>query len=237
VYYPVHEETIPTVESVTPHIEDSTAIIILQGHGFNSIPGNSVQVEWSSGGSVHAQFAPIMNRNDDAIEIHIKFSDAVPDDLEILTIAYSTNHGELVLLAGPFSMAKRQKRFASIQPPNRMLEPHRMVNRHRQLDPRETARVFGVPGIPPGTPGWGGQAGVAQSPHPVSGMAPRGGSAPMGGVQTYGSLGYASMGDGSMDMAVRGSRFAGSVDRAMRGARYGQPADDVDVSRVGVTGR
>ncbi len=224
VHSPVHEEAIPTVENVTPHIEGSTAIIILQGHGFNSIPGNEAQVEWSSDESVHALFAPIIDRNDNAIEIHIKFSGEVPGNLEILRIAYSTNHGELVLLTGPFSMAKRKKRFASIQPPNRMLEPHRMTNRHRMLRAQEEGRLFGVPGIAPGMPGWGGQAGVAQSPRPVRGSAPRGGSAPMGAVQTYGSLGYASMGDGSMDMAIRGARFAQTAP------------DDVDVSRVGVTG-
>jgi len=70
-------------------------------------------------------------------------------------------------------------------------------------------RRFGVPGIPAGMPGWGGQAGVAQSPHPARRM--RSPAGPMGGVQTYGSLGYGSMGDGSMDAAVRGSRrFSGA---------------------------
>lgn len=89
-------------------------------------------------------------------------------------------------------------------PPHRNLEPHRSGIIHRQL---QDGRVFGVPGIPPGTPGWAGNAGVAQSPHPVRGSR-SGGPPPDGAVQTYGSLGYASMGDGSMDMAVRGARFS-----------------------------
>ena len=66
-------------------------------------------------------------------------------------------------------------------------------------------RRFGTP-----PPGWIGAGGVAQIPHPNRGMR-SGGGGPMGGVQTYGSLGYGSMGDGSMDMAVRqeGRRFSG----------------------------
>ena len=49
------------------------------------------------------------------------------------------------------------------------------------------ARRYGVPGIPAGMPGWAGNAGVAQIPHPS-----RGAGRPIA-VQTYGSLGYASM--------------------------------------------
>ena len=58
---------------------------------------------------------------------------------------------------------------------------------------------YGVPGIPFPQPGWAGNAGVAQMPRPGASAAPR-------AAETYGSLGYASMGDGSMDMAIRGSR-------------------------------
>jgi len=309
VYYPAYEEVVPTVESVTPHFDGSTAVIILQGYGFNAIPGNSVHAEWSAGGSKPiVQAAPITNRNDQSLEIRISFPGGAPDGLEILGVAYSTNYGELVLLTGPFSMAKRRKRFAQtssapapraprasvsprpsapppssrppssrppsvgfdptpdipgatplphpgdipgfqyqpgygsamapgaastsmepskmeyMMPPNRMLEPHRSGILHRQLG-HQTGRRFGVPGFVPGQPGWGGQAGVAQSPHPTRGMSSApvdrtfgpGLSAGQGGVQTfaagggpmavqtYGSLGYASMGDGSMDMASRGS--------------------------------
>lgn len=91
-----------------------------------------------------------------------------------------------------------------IIPQNRMLESHRQGLQHRQLW-QQTGRRFGVPGFVPGQPGWAGQAGVAQIPRPSRGV--RRAFQP---VETYGSLGYASMGDGSMDAAVRGSRvFAG----------------------------
>lgn len=65
----------------------------------------------------------------------------------------------------------------------------------------QEGRRFGVPGFTYGQPGWAGQGGVAQIPHPV-GRGSGGGQ----GVQTYGSLGYGSMGDGSMDVAIRGGR-------------------------------
>jgi len=117
-------------------------------------------------------------------------------------------------------------------PPNRMLENNRMTLWQRMLG-QDTGRRFGVPGFVAGEPGWAGQAGVAQKPHPTRRMraAPRdptfgpGLSAGQGGVQTfaggggrpgvetYGSLGYGSMGDGSMDMAVRGARFSSTKPR------------------------
>jgi hypothetical protein len=105
-------------------------------------------------------------------------------------------------------------------PPSRMTETTRMMLHSRMLP---EGVQFGVPGIPFPRPGWAGQAGIAQSPHPTRGAAApvdrtfgpglsagqggvqsfRGGGGGPRAVQTYGSLGYASMGDGSMDMAVR----------------------------------
>lgn len=325
VYYPVYEEAFPIVESVTPHWDDSEAVIILQGSGFNLIPGSLLFVELKQGGLAHRiERREIHNRSDQSMEIRIRPLGGIPEDLEILGIAYSTNDGQLVLLTGPFSMAKGRKRFARtpsapkpspgtssqprmpsvpstsqppsgrppssrpptdsnipgaipiptipevihpgdvpgllyqpgfgsamapgpaptslepskmeyMMPPNRMLEPHRQGLLHRQLG-HQTGRRFGVPGFVAGQPGWAGQAGVAQIPHPTRGRGPTvdrtfgpGLSAGQGGVQTfpgdggpmavqtYGSLGYASMGDGSMDMAVRGARrFARTNSPARR---------------------
>ena len=256
---PVILERTPTVESVTPRFRKNVAIILLQGYGFNSIPGNHVDIEWAfAGGHPQVTSAPIVNRTDSAIEIHLTFVTA-PPEIQIYGIGYSTMRGELVLLTGPFAMSSAGKRFSRtssgrgkpylaaksrpqipaqkptppvmqihpgdirgfqyqpgygsamapgkastsmapskmewFMPPNRMLEPHRQGIEHRQLG-HQTGRRFGVPGFAPGQPGWAGQAGVAQIPRPMRGGGP---------VQTYGSLGYASMGDGSMDMAARGS--------------------------------
>ena len=74
--------------------------------------------------------------------------------------------------------------------------------RPRGVD-RGTGRRFGVPGHAPGTPGWAGAGGIAQAPTPGR----RGGQEAL--PHAYGSLGYASMGDGSMDMATDGVRRYG----------------------------
>lgn len=70
-------------------------------------------------------------------------------------------------------------------------------------------RQYGVPGRALGAPGWAGAAGVAQAPHP--GGCIRGGrnkkGLKRGPPHAYGSLGYASMGDGSMDLATGGERM------------------------------
>lgn len=256
-YWNLPYDTIPTVEHVMTRTDGSVAVILIHGHGFNSIPGNGVRFWWRAYGSEsHTSIAHISNRNDSSIEIRINFPGVSPGDIEILGIAYFNNRNELVLLTGPFSMAKRRKRFAQTPaathpgdipgfqyqpgygsamaggpattamgpsrmerklPPTRMLEPHRSVILHRQLG-HSTGRRFGVPGFVPGQPGWAGNAGVAQSPHPTRGMRPAPGGAPMA-VQTYGSLGYASMGDGSMDMAVRGARFAQSTSKTSKKKR------------------
>ena len=174
-HFPAHRHTAPTVEGVTAHLKGSTAVIILHGYGFNSIPGNAVYVEYKTTAKQSPQIREfrITSRDDASIEVRMKFSKHGASGLEILAMAYSAIHGELVLLTGPFSVSKK-------------------------ADQSSGSRVFGVPGIPAGMPGWGGNAGVAQSPHP--------GPTGPAGVQTYGSLGYGSMGDGSMDEAVRQGR-------------------------------
>ena len=129
--------------------------------------------------------------------------------------------------------------MTQFMPPNRMLENHRSTLYHRQLG-QDTGRRFGVPGFVAGEPGWAGNAGVAQSPHPTRRMrseppdptfgpglsagqggveAFAGASGPRG-VQTYGSMGYGSMGDGSMDMAVRGARFSSTRKRPKKGKMF-----------------
>jgi len=151
------------------------------------------------------------------------------------TVLYQSGYGS-AMVHGPaptavYSMEPSHMEYT--MPPNRMLEPNRQGEQSRMLW-HQTGRRFGVPGIPAGQPGWAGAGGVAQIPHPSRGMrrspdrtfgpglsAGQGGVQTFGGrgggpaaVQTYGSLGYASMGDGSMDMAVRtrGSirRYSGS---------------------------
>ena len=82
---------------------------------------------------------------------------------------------------------------------NRSYEDPR-VAQQRELH----ARRYGVPGHAPGTPGWAGAGGIAQSPGPGCRSGGGGGAAP---PHAYGSLGYASMGDGSMDMATGGERM------------------------------
>ena len=102
----------------------------------------------------------------------------------------------------PLQASKMMQMF----PPNRMLEDNRMGKWHR-MEGEPTGRQFGTP-----PPGWAGNGGVAQ----VSLAVARGGEreGPRA-VQTYGSLGYASMGDGSMDMAARsgGRTFAQTEQR------------------------
>lgn len=67
-------------------------------------------------------------------------------------------------------------------------------------------RRYGVPGHPYGTPGWAGQGGVAQRPLAViRGARNKRGLKQMPHV--YGSEGYGSMGDGSMDLATGGERM------------------------------
>lgn len=88
---------------------------------------------------------------------------------------------------------------------NRMARRNRMLHRQppEAHQPQGVRRRYGVPGFVYGEPGWAGQGGVQTFPP---------GSARPRAVQTYGSLGYASMGDGSMDMARRGGRrYAGSM--------------------------
>lgn len=124
-------------------------------------------------------------------------------------------------------------------PPSRMVEPTRMVEQSRMLW-HQTGRRFGVPGFRAGTPGWAGAGGVAQMPHPSGGMREMpnrtfgpglsagqggvqtfagGGGRGARGVQTYGSIGIASMGDGSMDMAVRGGRQYAAPTKSKRSKR------------------
>jgi len=142
------------------------------------------------------------------------YSNVHPADLPSKpSLSYQSGYGAMMPTAMEHTM-----------PPSRMLEPNRQVEQSRMLW-HQTGRRFGVPGIPAGMPGWGGNAGVAQMPHPGRGLRRmpeqrfgpglsagqggvqtfNGGGGPMA-VQTYGSLGYASMGDGSMDMAARGAR-------------------------------
>lgn len=67
-------------------------------------------------------------------------------------------------------------------------------------------RRYGVPGHPYGTPGWAGQGGVAQQPLAIiRGARNKRGLKQMPHV--YGSQGYGSMGDGSMDLATGGERM------------------------------
>lgn len=225
----------PTVESITAYFDQNTPVIVLRGHGFVAIRGTVVGVESrisSSKARGRVEMARIASRSDSHLAIRLSpYIGGIPAEVEILGIRYFDNRGDLAPLTGAFSFssASRGNRFSQtgtprpsamewLMPFNRMVEPHRMTILHRQLG-HQTGRVFGVPGFAPGTPGWAGQAGVAQSPHPTRGMTrmvSREEAAPMGGaVQTYGSLGYASMGDGSMDMAVRGARrFSGPLRRS-----------------------
>lgn len=114
----------------------------------------------------------------------------------------------------PDQMANAQPSKMNVfMPRTRMLEANRMTLAQRMLG-QDTGRRFGVPGFVPGEPGWAGNAGVAQSPHPtrrVRRSPSQGQGFARPGVQTYGSLGYGSMGDGSMDMAVRGARFSSTA--------------------------
>ncbi len=222
----------PTVESITAYFDQNTPVIVLRGYGFVAIPGAEVGVESRiSSKAPQGEMARIASRSDSHLAIRLSpYIGGIPAEVEILGIRYFDNRGDLALTgAFSFSSASRGNRFSQagtprpsamewLMPFNRMVEPHRMTILHRQLG-HQTGRVFGVPGFAPGTPGWAGQAGVAQSPHPTRGMrqmVPREATVPMGGaVQTYGSLGYASMGDGSMDMAVRGARrFSGPLRRS-----------------------
>lgn len=91
----------------------------------------------------------------------------------------------------------RQNRMLHRQPPE-AAQPEGTKRRYEPEDFEPQRRRYGVPGFSYGEPGWAGAGGVAQRPL----GAVRGPRA----AQTYGSLGYASMGDGSMDMAVRGGR-------------------------------
>jgi hypothetical protein len=126
-------------------------------------------------------------------------------------------------------------------PPSRMVEPTRMVEQSRMLW-HQTGRRFGVPGFQAGQPGWAGAGGVAQIPGPSRGMREMpdrsfgpglsagqggvqsfaGGGGGARGVQTYGSIGIASMGDGSMDMAVRGGRQYAAPPKSKRSKRRGK---------------
>lgn len=63
-------------------------------------------------------------------------------------------------------------------------------------------RRYGVPGHPYGTPGWAGAGGVAQAMGPIRGSRNKRSRRQV--PHAYGSLGYASMGDGSMDLATGG---------------------------------
>jgi hypothetical protein len=148
-------------------------------------------------------------------------------------LVYQSGYGSMMAAgAAPTSPDRVDiSHFEHTLPPHRMLESNRQTLQHRQLV-QQTGRRFGVPGFAAGQPGWAGAGGVSQMPHPARGMrraADRsfgpglsagqggvqtfdGGGGPMA-VQTYGSLGYASMGDGSMDMAARGSirRYSGNA--------------------------
>lgn len=139
-------------------------------------------------------------------------------------VTYQSGYGSMMADGSPPTAPMESTAMEITMPPNRMLEPHRQGEQSRMLW-HQTGRRFGNP-----PPGWIGAGGVAQIPHPNSGMRREpdrsfgpglsagqggvqsfegGGAGPMA-VQTYGSLGYASMGDGSMDMAVRqGRRFSG----------------------------
>jgi len=131
--------------------------------------------------------------------------------------------------------------MTQFMPPNRMVENHRGILHHRQLG-QDTGRRFGVPGFVAGEPGWAGNAGVAQSPHPTrrirrsapedptfgpdlsagqGGLQPWPGGGAMG-KETYGSLGYGSMGIGSMDRAVQssGARFSGTRKKPKKGRMF-----------------
>ena len=137
-------------------------------------------------------------------------------------VTYQSGYGSMMASGASPNAPMRVGAMEYTMPPNRMLEPHRQGEQSRMLW-HQTGRRFGNP-----PPGWIGAGGVAQIPHPNMGMRPapdrsfgpglsagqggvqsfQGGAGPMA-VQTYGSLGYASMGDGSMDMAVRqGRRFS-----------------------------
>ena len=153
-------------------------------------------------------FSPFNNMNHGK-----RFSAVRPDNPQLV---YQTGYGAHAAAHSPT--------IPGGLPPNRMTETTRMMLHSRMLP--EGVR-YGVPGIPFPQPGWAGQAGIAQSPHPTRRAAApvdrtfgpglsagqggvqsfRGGGGGPIAVQTYGSLGYASMGDGSMDMAVRGARF------------------------------
>jgi hypothetical protein len=179
-------------------------------------------------------------------------SEPVPADLHPAGIpgkpgvVYQPGYGSRMALGPapttPENMAPSQ--MEQTMPPSRMLEAHRQGLQHRQLW-QQTGRRFGVPGFAPGEPGWAGAGGVAQIPRPNRGLrrasnrsfgpgfsAGQGGvqTWPVGGgpmaVQTYGSLGYASMGDGSMDMAARGSirRYSGGGSVSLKKPKVGPRA-------------
>lgn len=104
-------------------------------------------------------------------------------------------------------------------PPHRMMEINRQLLPERMIE-QDTGRRFGVPGIPYPEPGWAGQAGIAQMPYlGAAGCGGRSKHVGDGMVQTYGSLGYASMGSGSMDAAIRGARFAATHNKRSRKRR------------------
>lgn len=141
-------------------------------------------------------------------------------------VTYQSGYGSMMAIGSAPTAPMETTKMEKTMPPNRMTEPHRQGEQSRMLW-HQTGRRFGVPGFRPGTPGWAGAGGVAQSPHPNSRMRAMpdrtfgpslstgqggvqilsGGGGPIA-AQTYGSLGYASMGDGSMDMAIRGRNYA-----------------------------
>jgi hypothetical protein len=339
--YPVYIEPlpIPTVTGVTARIRNGRAVIGLQGHGFNSIPGDSVEVLYSIQGitlGTAQATSPMIRRSDNEIEFILPVARVHLGQLQITDIGYYDYDGNTTPLGpqifsfmpyplDPFPRSSRsysqsrpsstperpsipasttrplppptntrplppatldpstpipadihpagkpgkpgviyQPGYGSMMalgpapttpenmapsqmeqtmPPSRMLEAHRQGLQHRQLW-QQTGRRFGVPGFVAGQPGWAGAGGVAQIPHPRSGMrrAPdrtfgAGFSAGQGGVQTwpgggpmavqtYGSLGYASMGDGSMDMAARGSirRYSGGGSVSLKKTKVGPRA-------------
>ena len=105
--------------------------------------------------------------------------------------------------------------------------------------PQGHGRRFGVPGHAAGTPGWAGAAGVAQKAHPGPGGCMRGARNKKGlrqgsgAAHAYGSLGYASMGDGSMDMATDGRRFGMTWRYDNICPFCGDPSEAVDARRFG----
>lgn len=78
---------------------------------------------------------------------------------------YQPGYGSARRCGPPSTAPMIPSQMEWMMPPSRMLEVNRMRLPSRMLQ-QETGRKFGVPGIPPGQPGWAGAGGVAQIPHP-----------------------------------------------------------------------